>query len=148
MQHHQKSREWKSLVGEMGKMEDKWMTDGRKSEKPEVNPWNRGDGRVGYPHGAGEWNEQIQRAQVCAEFGLQNLLNCNHFSIPEIPFEAFLGKSVRIPLIPVNTSKVISGSVTWRNFSPRCSPTILLWIKNILFLKVERHESQILLHFS
>lgn len=35
------------------------MTDGRKSEKNEVNPLNRGDGRGGYPHGAREWNEQI-----------------------------------------------------------------------------------------
>jgi len=99
------------------------------------------DGRVGYPHGAGEWNEQIQRAQVCAEFGLQNLLSCKHFSIIEIPFEAFLGKSVQIPPIRMNTSKVNSGSVTWRNYSLRCSPTILLWVKNILFLKLGRNES-------
>lgn len=86
--------------------------------------------RVGYPHGAGEWHEQIQRGQVCAEFGLQNLLSCNHFSILEIPFETFLGKSVQIPLICMNTSKVVSGSVTWRNYSLRCSSMILLWMKN------------------
>lgn len=65
------------------------------------------------------------------------------FFIPEIPFKAFLGKSVQTRLIRVNTSKVISGSVTWRNYSLSWSSMILLWMKTILFPKLGRHESDI-----